>query len=135
MSGGPANFLTVTNPGPLFLRAAQFTSVLTLLLFGLLDDGLDQSNFPTPKRRPAACGSRLPGCHGLPVVEWTPPESEYLPHGGQWHVRFNSGAKVYDPSFENGDSFDTTASQGGMDGLNFNANVGIGPYSVVILSQ
>jgi 1,4-alpha-glucan branching enzyme len=58
-----------------------------------------------------------------------------FPRGGQWHVRFNSGAKVYDPSFENGDSFDTTANPGGKDGLNFNANVGIGPYSVVILSQ
>jgi 1,4-alpha-glucan branching enzyme len=58
-----------------------------------------------------------------------------FPRGGQWHVRFNSGAKVYDPSFENGDSFDTTASPGDKDGLNFNANVGVGPYSVVILSQ
>jgi 1,4-alpha-glucan branching enzyme len=58
-----------------------------------------------------------------------------FPRGGQWHVRFNSGAKVYDPSFENGDSFDTTANPGGKDGLNFNANVGVGPYSVVILSQ
>jgi 1,4-alpha-glucan branching enzyme len=35
-----------------------------------------------------------------------------FPRGGQWHVRFNSGAKVYDPSFENGDSFDTTATPG-----------------------
>ena len=58
-----------------------------------------------------------------------------FPRGGQWHVRFNSGAKVYDPSFENGDSFDTTANPGGKDGLNFNANVGVGPYSIVILSQ
>jgi 1,4-alpha-glucan branching enzyme len=58
-----------------------------------------------------------------------------FPHGGQWHVRFNSGAKVYDPSFENGDSFDTTANPGGKDALNFSANVGIGPYSIVILSQ
>ena len=58
-----------------------------------------------------------------------------FPRGGQWHVRFNSGAKVYDPSFENGDSFDTAANPGGKDGLNFNANVGVGPYSVVILSQ
>jgi 1,4-alpha-glucan branching enzyme len=58
-----------------------------------------------------------------------------FPSGGQWHVRFNSGAKLYDPSFENGDSFDTTASQGGKDSLNFNGNVGVGPYSVVILSQ
>ena len=58
-----------------------------------------------------------------------------FPRGGQWHVRFNSGAKVYDPTFENGDSFDTAANPGGKDGLNFNANVGVGPYSVVILSQ
>jgi 1,4-alpha-glucan branching enzyme len=58
-----------------------------------------------------------------------------FPRGGQWHVRFNSGAEVYDPSFKNGDSFDTVASPGGKDGLNFNANVGVGPYSVVILSQ
>lgn len=58
-----------------------------------------------------------------------------FPRGGRWVVRFNSGAKVYDSSFENGDSFDTTANPGGKDGLNFNANVGVGPYSVVILSQ
>jgi 1,4-alpha-glucan branching enzyme len=58
-----------------------------------------------------------------------------FPRGGQWHVRFNSGAAVYDPSFKNGDSVDTVANPGGKDGLNFNANVGIGPYSVVILSQ
>ncbi|MGA2258481.1 MAG: alpha-amylase family glycosyl hydrolase, partial [Thermoguttaceae bacterium] len=58
-----------------------------------------------------------------------------FPRVGQWHVRFNSGANVYDPSFQNGDSFDTTANLGGKDGLNFNANVGVGPYSVVILSQ
>jgi 1,4-alpha-glucan branching enzyme len=58
-----------------------------------------------------------------------------FPREGQWHVLFNSGASVYDPAFVNGDSFDTTANPGGKDGLNFNANVGIGPYSVVILSQ
>ena len=58
-----------------------------------------------------------------------------FPRGGQWHVRFNSGAEVYDPGFKNGDSSDTAANPGGKDGLNFNANVGIGPYSVVILSQ
>jgi 1,4-alpha-glucan branching enzyme len=58
-----------------------------------------------------------------------------FPRQGLWHVLFNSGANVYDPGFVNGDSFDTTANPGGKDGLNFNANVGIGPYSVVILSQ
>lgn len=58
-----------------------------------------------------------------------------FPRQGQWHVLFNSGASVYDPSFTNGDSFDTTANPGAQDGLNFNANVGIGSYSVVIFSQ
>jgi 1,4-alpha-glucan branching enzyme len=58
-----------------------------------------------------------------------------FPRGGLWRVRFNSGAKVYDPSFDNGDSFDTTANPGGKDGLNFNATIGIGAYSIVILSQ
>jgi 1,4-alpha-glucan branching enzyme len=58
-----------------------------------------------------------------------------FPRGGTWHVLFNSGAQVYDPGFVNGDSFDTQASPGSKDGLNFNGNVGIGSYSVVILSQ
>jgi 1,4-alpha-glucan branching enzyme len=58
-----------------------------------------------------------------------------FPRGGLWHVLFNSGASIYDPIFINGDSFDTTANPGGKDGLNFNANVDVGAYSVVILSQ
>ena len=58
-----------------------------------------------------------------------------FPRQGQWHVLFNSGANVYDPGFVDGDSFDTTATPGSKDGLNFNGNVSIGPYSVVIFSQ
>jgi len=58
-----------------------------------------------------------------------------FPRAGKWIVRFNSGAAVYDPEFKNGDSFDATANPGQKDGLNFNADVGIGPYSAVILSQ
>jgi 1,4-alpha-glucan branching enzyme len=58
-----------------------------------------------------------------------------FPRGGRWLVRFNSGANVYDPGFTEGDSFDTMANPGAKDGLNFNANVGVGAYSVVILSQ
>jgi 1,4-alpha-glucan branching enzyme len=58
-----------------------------------------------------------------------------FPRQGGWHVLFNSGANVYDPSFVNGDSFDTTANPGRKDGLDFNGNVSIGPYSVVIFSQ
>jgi len=51
-----------------------------------------------------------------------------FPRGGPWHVLFKSGANVYDPGFINGDSFDTTANPGGKDGLNFNANVGVGAF-------
>jgi 1,4-alpha-glucan branching enzyme len=58
-----------------------------------------------------------------------------FPRGGKWLVRFNSGAAVYDPQFKNGDSADVTTSDGAKDGLRFNGDVGIGPYSVVILSQ
>jgi 1,4-alpha-glucan branching enzyme len=58
-----------------------------------------------------------------------------FPREGLWHVLFNSGANVYDPGFVNGDSFDTLATPGNRDGLAFNGNVSIGPYSVVIFSQ
>lgn len=58
-----------------------------------------------------------------------------FPRGGRWKVRFNSGSSVYDPEFKDGDSFDTDAVSGAKDNLNFNGNVGIGPYSVIILSQ
>ena len=58
-----------------------------------------------------------------------------FPREGKWFVRFNSGESVFDPEFKNGDSFDTIANPGSKDNLNFNGDVGIGPYSVVILSQ
>lgn len=58
-----------------------------------------------------------------------------FPRQGLWHVLFNSGSNTYDPGFTNGDSFDVTAAPGGVDGLNFTGNLGIGPYSVLILSQ
>jgi 1,4-alpha-glucan branching enzyme len=58
-----------------------------------------------------------------------------FPRGGMWHIRFNSGATVYDAGFTNGDSFDTMANSGGKDGMNFNANVSVGAYSLVIFSQ
>ena len=58
-----------------------------------------------------------------------------VPRGGRWRVRFNSGANVYDAGFQGGNSFDTDARAQPRDGLNFSADVGIGPYSVVILSQ
>jgi 1,4-alpha-glucan branching enzyme len=58
-----------------------------------------------------------------------------VPRSGRWRVRFNSGANVYDSGFQGGNSFDTDARADPLDGLQFRADVGIGPYSVVILSQ
>lgn len=58
-----------------------------------------------------------------------------FPRGGLWRVRFNSGAAVYDAGFTDGDSSDVQANAGVRQGLGFNGNVSIGPYSVVILSQ
>ncbi|MBI9018195.1 MAG: alpha amylase C-terminal domain-containing protein [Phycisphaerae bacterium] len=58
-----------------------------------------------------------------------------MPRGGKWHVRFNSDWQGYDPSFNNWISHDTIAYGGSMHGLNYNASIGLGPYTMVILSQ
>jgi len=58
-----------------------------------------------------------------------------FPSGGTWRVRFNSDASMYDSSFGNWSSNDVTANWGAKDGMNYNASVGIGPYTVIILSQ
>jgi 1,4-alpha-glucan branching enzyme len=58
-----------------------------------------------------------------------------FPRGGRWKVRFNSGASIYDADFKSGNSFDPDAGLGQKDNLKFNGNVGLAPYSVIILSQ
>jgi 1,4-alpha-glucan branching enzyme len=58
-----------------------------------------------------------------------------MPHGGRWRVRFNSDWNGYDSSFTNWNSYDANAVSGAKDGLAYNANVGVGPYSIIILSQ
>jgi 1,4-alpha-glucan branching enzyme len=58
-----------------------------------------------------------------------------MPRGGTWYVRFNSDWNGYSSDFGNWNSYTTTANSGGKDGLPYNANVGIGPYTVIILSQ
>jgi len=58
-----------------------------------------------------------------------------FPRGGTWRVRFNSDWNGYSKDFANTASVDTNASDGGKDGLGFHGSVGLGPYSVVILSQ
>ncbi len=58
-----------------------------------------------------------------------------FPSGGTWKVRFNSDWNGYDSSFGNWNAYDTSANWGAKDGMGYNANVGIGPYSVIILSK
>lgn len=58
-----------------------------------------------------------------------------FPKSGRWRVRLNSDWNGYDSEFGNWNSYDTSAVSGSKDGLQFNGNVGIGPYSMIILSQ
>jgi 1,4-alpha-glucan branching enzyme len=58
-----------------------------------------------------------------------------FPRSGQWRVRFNSDWNGYDASFGNWFSYDTATTQYSRDAMPCSANVGIGPYSALILSQ
>ena len=58
-----------------------------------------------------------------------------FPREGLWKVRFNSDWTGYSEDFGNHFSYDTLAHGGLKDGLDYRGNVGIGPYSAVILSQ
>ena len=58
-----------------------------------------------------------------------------VPRAGRWRVRFNSDWDGYDPEFETVDSVDADATREARDGLRHTLQVGLGPYSVVILSQ
>jgi 1,4-alpha-glucan branching enzyme len=58
-----------------------------------------------------------------------------LPRPGRWYVRFNSDWNGYDPTFGNQAGYDTDANGPARDGLPTSANIGIGAYSTLILSQ
>ena len=58
-----------------------------------------------------------------------------FPRAGTWRVRFNSDWNGYSPDFANTNAYDTTANSGAKDGMAFNGNIGIGPYTMIILSQ
>jgi 1,4-alpha-glucan branching enzyme len=58
-----------------------------------------------------------------------------VPRGGRWRVRFNSDWDGYDPEFETVESVDADAAPEVRDGLRHSLGVGLGPYSVVIMSQ
>lgn len=58
-----------------------------------------------------------------------------FPKAGLWKVRFNSDWNGYGSDFGNHFSYPANAYPGSKDGMLYNGNVGIGPYSVIILSQ
>ena len=58
-----------------------------------------------------------------------------FPRAGWWRVRFNSDWQGYSADFGNHLGYDTLAGDNPADGMPYQANVGFGPYSVLILSQ
>jgi 1,4-alpha-glucan branching enzyme len=58
-----------------------------------------------------------------------------FPRAGGWRVRFNSDWSGYSADFGDQPGYDTWAEGDSMDGMPIRANIGIGPYSVIILSQ
>jgi 1,4-alpha-glucan branching enzyme len=58
-----------------------------------------------------------------------------LPVGGTWYVRFNSDWGGYDQEFGDFESLGLEAAAEPADGQPFSGQIGIGPYSVLILSQ
>jgi len=60
-----------------------------------------------------------------------------FPFAGPWYVRLNSDANVYSDANDFGsvNSYDTTVSSPGYDGMPFAGNVGIGPYSIIVLGR
>jgi 1,4-alpha-glucan branching enzyme len=58
-----------------------------------------------------------------------------FPRAGVWQVRFNSDWQGYSSDFGNQLGYDTFAGDGSRDEMPFEANIGLGPYSVLILSQ
>ena len=58
-----------------------------------------------------------------------------FPRAGLWHVRFNSDWRGYSSDYGNQPGYDTVAGGSPQDGMPVRANVGIGPYSVLIFSQ
>ena len=58
-----------------------------------------------------------------------------FPHAGRWRVRFNSDWIGYDSAFNDTYVYDANAQSGSKDGMAYNADIGIAPYSLVVFSQ
>ncbi|MGI6637902.1 MAG: alpha-amylase family glycosyl hydrolase [Desulfobulbus sp.] len=66
------------------------------------------------------------------------PKENYLiglPEEGQWKLRINTDASIYSDDFSNFASSDLHAEPGECDGLQAQATVAIGPYTVLIYSK
>jgi 1,4-alpha-glucan branching enzyme len=57
-----------------------------------------------------------------------------FPRAGTWYLRFNSDWSAYSGDFTNV-GYDTTAGDDPIQGMPFSGNVGLGPYSLIALSQ
>lgn len=58
-----------------------------------------------------------------------------LPHGGEWKLRFNNDAGLYNEQLDETPSGDITANEEGRDGYDFSATITIGAYACLIYSQ
>jgi 1,4-alpha-glucan branching enzyme len=58
-----------------------------------------------------------------------------FPRSGQWKVRFNSDWNGYSVDFQNWFSYDPDANGPSSDSMPCSGNIGLGPYSAIILSQ
>ncbi|MGH9246617.1 MAG: alpha amylase C-terminal domain-containing protein [Acidimicrobiales bacterium] len=58
-----------------------------------------------------------------------------MPRPGEWKVRFNGDWAGYSAAFDDHLSYDTVAEREPRDGMPYSANLGLGRYAAVILSQ
>ncbi len=58
-----------------------------------------------------------------------------LPRAGRWRVRFNSDSRHYGEDYGEHPGYDAHARAEARDGLAFSGEVGLGPYSALILTQ
>jgi 1,4-alpha-glucan branching enzyme len=58
-----------------------------------------------------------------------------MPSPGLWRVRFNSDARAYDGYFDDWPAFDTEANGPALNGMPCSANLSLGAYTCLVLSQ
>ena len=58
-----------------------------------------------------------------------------FPRAGQWWVRLNSDWNGYSSDFGNSPGYDTTADASPLQNMPCSGNIGLGPYTALILSQ